>query len=468
MRLGFPCFPFEFVRCVALAAVVSGPVILGLPREAGAQAVPTFGGLSFSFETPGARSSSMGGAFVGLADDATAAVTNPAGLSQIVKPEFFIAGRGSSFETHWVGGGLLTGRESGEIVSDGFVRGRSTNSRFSMPVATLVLPKGRFTFAAFAAEAAEFKASYTVGITSIRIVRTTSGASGLDSPPVEGTEKYTVSSYGGAVAYAVSEQLSLGANVALQRLRQSGNSISHDYSVDGSGRVAVILSPVAIATASDNTDFALNYSLAAHWRPSRLLMAGAAWRPGATFEMSEHSDFNLSGNVFQFDSDYDFRVPDVFSVGVASRPMDSLAVSGEVDWVRYSTLRYGPYRSVPYRRVVTHASGAGERDEAAQFGSPSDGAELRLGVEYTLLSWPSPVALRAGFLTEPPHSFPAVPCPLCDSVFQRADELLYPSGERVSHWSFGGGIVAGDWRADVGASLSSVRDVVTVSLVRRF
>lgn len=42
----------------------------------------------------GARAEGMGGAFIGVADDATALSWNPAGLSQLEKPEVSIAGRG--------------------------------------------------------------------------------------------------------------------------------------------------------------------------------------------------------------------------------------------------------------------------------------------------------------------------------------------------------------------------------------
>ncbi len=43
--------------------------------------------LQFSFSDPGARSMGLGGAFVALADDATAAFANPAGLVQLLRPE---------------------------------------------------------------------------------------------------------------------------------------------------------------------------------------------------------------------------------------------------------------------------------------------------------------------------------------------------------------------------------------------
>lgn len=46
-----------------------------------------FRSFSLNLQTPGARATAMGGAFIGLADDATAAETNPAGLAILAKPE---------------------------------------------------------------------------------------------------------------------------------------------------------------------------------------------------------------------------------------------------------------------------------------------------------------------------------------------------------------------------------------------
>src|SRR6476646_7070156 len=42
---------------------------------------------AFAFSLPGARSRAIGGAFVAIADDATAAYANPAGLIQLFRPE---------------------------------------------------------------------------------------------------------------------------------------------------------------------------------------------------------------------------------------------------------------------------------------------------------------------------------------------------------------------------------------------
>src|SRR5437773_7788330 len=57
-----------------------------------------FRNFQFSFVNPGARSSGMGNAFVGLADDATAAEANPAGLTILTKPEVSFEYRHVTFD----------------------------------------------------------------------------------------------------------------------------------------------------------------------------------------------------------------------------------------------------------------------------------------------------------------------------------------------------------------------------------
>lgn len=61
--------------------------------------------VNFNLSGAGARAMGMGGAFIGVADDATAIAWNPAGLSQLERPEFSIVGRfiSDSYEVNWFG-----------------------------------------------------------------------------------------------------------------------------------------------------------------------------------------------------------------------------------------------------------------------------------------------------------------------------------------------------------------------------
>src|SRR3954462_2969750 len=71
--------------------------------------------LQFDFINPGAKSLALGGAFAGLADDATAAFANPAGLTQLEGPELSVELRGTRITSEF----LQRGRLSGDLINAG-------------------------------------------------------------------------------------------------------------------------------------------------------------------------------------------------------------------------------------------------------------------------------------------------------------------------------------------------------------
>ncbi len=54
--------------------------------------------LIWNFSTPGARANAMGRAFVGMADDATATITNPAGLVSLTRPQVYFEFKSTNLE----------------------------------------------------------------------------------------------------------------------------------------------------------------------------------------------------------------------------------------------------------------------------------------------------------------------------------------------------------------------------------
>src|SRR5207249_4906766 len=63
---------------------------LGMAAAAGAQTNDeVFPQVQWNFSTPGARANGMGRTFIGTADDASAAVTNPAGLMNLTRPQVY-------------------------------------------------------------------------------------------------------------------------------------------------------------------------------------------------------------------------------------------------------------------------------------------------------------------------------------------------------------------------------------------
>src|SRR5512142_2246617 len=68
-------------------------MVIALPVAAQNTDIESLSGLQFNFGNPGARSLGMGGAFLGLADDASAAEANPAGLTILRKREISLEAR---------------------------------------------------------------------------------------------------------------------------------------------------------------------------------------------------------------------------------------------------------------------------------------------------------------------------------------------------------------------------------------
>src|SRR3954467_3589297 len=68
-------------------------LLIAIPTFAQNVDIESLSGLQFNFGNPGARSLGMGGAFLGLADDASAAEANPAGLTILRKPEISVEAR---------------------------------------------------------------------------------------------------------------------------------------------------------------------------------------------------------------------------------------------------------------------------------------------------------------------------------------------------------------------------------------
>ena len=94
-------------------ALAIGVALLGAASTASAITdTETNASIPFNLANPGARSMGMGGAFVGLADDATAAYTNPAGLTQLVTPEVSIELRHTDYSLPYLNGGSASSRRT--------------------------------------------------------------------------------------------------------------------------------------------------------------------------------------------------------------------------------------------------------------------------------------------------------------------------------------------------------------------
>src|SRR5206468_9604725 len=116
--------------------------LVALPAAAQNTDIESLSGLQFNFGNPGARSLGMGGAFLGLADDASAAEANPAGLTILRKPEISIEGRNFEEQQLFTTSGVYP-----KVVRSAFTH---YSQRADLTFASIVVPvKNRFTFGAY-------------------------------------------------------------------------------------------------------------------------------------------------------------------------------------------------------------------------------------------------------------------------------------------------------------------------------
>ena len=89
-------------RRVLALSLLSGLIAVSASAQAQTTPPPKNGPppVQYNFAPPGARSLAMGASFIGLADDATASESNPAGLTILTKPEVSAHFRYTSFETN--------------------------------------------------------------------------------------------------------------------------------------------------------------------------------------------------------------------------------------------------------------------------------------------------------------------------------------------------------------------------------
>src|SRR5829696_2959655 len=108
--------------------------VLTIPAAAQNVDIEALSGLQFNFGNPGARSLGMGGAFVGLADDASAAEANPAGLTRLARPEISVEARSTRNDQTFNTEGDFPDLDTGTF--------NSYSRRAEVSFASVVFPRG--------------------------------------------------------------------------------------------------------------------------------------------------------------------------------------------------------------------------------------------------------------------------------------------------------------------------------------
>jgi long-subunit fatty acid transport protein len=397
----------------------------------------------------------LAGAFTALADDATAAFANPAGLVQLTRPEVSIEGRLWSYSTPFTLGGRFDGSQPSGILLDntsGLRTAESSQDLAGLSFLSFVYPKNDWSLAVYRHQSANFEYRSE-----------TQGLFARASPPFEdrreidfrSTVDLDVVNHGVSVAYRLREGFSLGLGVSYlngkfasetQVFFPNPRTLPQGFfgpnSYDPQSRL--ITSLIAI----DDSDWTFNMGFL--WHVSQQWSVGGFFRQGPEFLLETRT---LSGPFLQdipegtvLDSvESPIGLPNVFGLGVAFKSKNE-AVTVLAEWDR-----------VQYSNILDSL----DPDNFDTVGSALDDAnELRAGFEYVFLNWTPVVAIRLGTWLDPDHRLRDLDDPVGQALFRAGDDEL--------HFTAGFGIAFPRFQIDLGFDLSDVVKTASVSTVFSF
>lgn len=425
--------------------------------------------LQFQLANPGARALAMGGAFVGLADDATAIFSNPAGVARLQRDllTLELASVDRNNEIPFYGGTI---RQVGLQDFDFDLQSRDfPQSTASIPFAAYVRTANRLKWGIYYAEQAQFKRNFNTE--SIYLPHEADD----DRPVNDFTDFYffpsnnrmelDIRSLGLSAGIAVSERWSVGLTLAYSDFDYRGNTdlIIPDIFPAGHPIEGFVGRDFATIDVSGSDD-TLSGNLGILFTPNESFSLGLAYRYYGSFDYDYRVEvLDFSSDTYQIDDQgiAAFNTPDSFGAGFAVKPNEFTVVALEVNRVSYSEL------SDDYHAFF---------DSGGETQTVSDATEYRVGVEWfaSQLSWP--LAIRAGYWFEPYH---ALTNTYLDNQILYADEdgfqhirnavFLRQFKDDTDHLSFGLGLTLSRHLAiDSAIDWSDILTTYSLSGVYRF
>ncbi len=475
------------LRRPALLALAGGLVAFPASAQTDSALLSKVG---FNLTNPGGKSIAMGGAFTAIADDATAALVNPAGLGLISSIEFAVSGKRTD-ETL----GLVTARSTatGPLAAP-YPAIDTTNVErdaraAAVDFAGVVVPVSRRLVAALTyAENLRFEGNAgDSGYQYLELRDNRSGDATRRDFLFQGREFGSVSLrnrlLGLSLAYRVSERVRVGGGVTLNRP-------SFELGGDASGPHRITsrtyLSPTAeeLLTVTMRVDGVsgtkLGYLVGIHVD----LLPDGALTLGADYRSSPRNDGTLviGGDVpaalaGKTSRPFSFRVPRDAAVGLAAHPMPGLTIAAELQWVAYGDIFDRPLPVVSYRGLVG-PFGFPVTDVLADVSPAPDVFIPRVGLEYVASARGARLAFRVGYHREPAHGTTArlaardasgTAFPITDPPYSASVASVFDGGRADDRFSGGLGVTVGrSLSIDFGFDVGRASRQLAASLFYRF
>ena len=387
-----------------------------------------------------ARTVAMGGTGIGMPDDVTAAITNPAAHRLLVRGEV----AGSLF---WdnpsipvITGATLTRNPAGTLVPVRLQlqnRSQATSPSFFTAVA---YPKSRATIAGYWLLIAQDPSNFSLRESS-------TGGNSVELAPGAGdtNSHYDFSQASLAVSMSPTMTLGIGAAVVMNHVKIRTIVPERLVTRPPPAPPTVVQRQLNAETSPQPR---VGYRVGVSWAPASRVHIGGVFEKGTEHQASIElqQDFTSTTQL----PTAALHVPDRVGLGVGVRVTETLRVTADVKKVRYSQLK-------PFLASVLQTAPADETTLDLE-----DATELRVGAEYVIPFASKAAVLRAGLWHDSAHSL----------VYTGPDPLLREGfAERLgsqTHATFGAGVVIGSVEIAGGADLSDSRQTVILSTTVRF
>jgi long-subunit fatty acid transport protein len=459
------------MRKSLLAALL---VCAALPVAAQNTDIESLSGLQFNFANPGARALGMGGAFLGLADDASAVEANPAGLTILRRPELSIEAR------NYMESQVLT--TTGTWPDFERTAFESHSDRVQIAFASAVYPIGNFTLGAYfheplrnnsagAVVPTEGRFGQIINVPNFYLPREGNGPVSRDEcnrlrendftacaqwelNPFISAVDVQQRTWGLSGAWAIHPRFSVGVSGRYQTLREEALTlrVSPDLETGQvTAQATATVGPDGDIVVGEESDF--TFGAGFKWTVTDTFSIGGAYKQGPSFDTSIFYGDLSTGFALSEIAQTQFHVPDTAGLGVSYRPIPVLTLNLDAVYVTYSNL---VDNFISLSQSVRDAGSPYEADDVV---------ELRLGGEYAFTT-KVPFLLRLGVWHDPAHSV-TYRGPL-NSVDRVAEAILFPEGEDQLHMTIGAGFSWQRFQIDLAYDGSKYYKAGSLSMVARF
>jgi len=486
----------------AFVAAIVVSIVLSSAALAQNTDIEALAGIQFNFANPGARSLAMGGAFLGLADDASAAEANPAGLTILRKPEISFEGR--NFQNF---ASINSSGTFPDVVPENFT---SFSRRVEPAFASIVIPVKNFAFAGYYHQTLNYTNAgsavplfddfnrVTRQVPNFFIPKTNNPGTApvvseeeciriiVQSNDPLGCLEYrllpfitavsvNMKTWGAAGAWKKGN-LSLGVGARYQTFNEGAFTSRFLFSDFGAPKLNSIAVQATGLTGDgeigEETD--ITFIAGFKWAVRDNLSIGGVVKQGAEFDAPVFIQPGPNADFIKA-ADSKFHIPDIAGLGFSYKPAklgkrelnQALTISVDGVFVKYSNLT-DDFRSTGAGTVFLQNAFEAE-----------DAIEVHVGGEY-FFSTKIPLALRAGYWRDPAHSIRYTGPITCDDpdyapesrvncqINRISSSILLPGGEDLNHLSVGVGLAWPRFQIDAAYDASDTFKVGSLSFVTRF